>query len=282
MREALIALVLLCCGCGLDAQGLGGAASVGGDDDGGGGDTSSGGGDATPDGGSGDPYPTGAISFFRRAACPSGWAPYEPANGRAVVPTIGATVPGGTNGEPLTSGEDRTHVHEWSVAFAISKFDFVGFGGDNKGVGGSGTLAVSGKTDPASSGIPYVQQLVCKKSGPQGAKKLPSGLLVHFDSGACPPGFRQSEETQGRLLVGLPKGAAADQTFGSASMWGSGDRLHTHDMTAALQTSSHGIALPSGCCADGYARNGTYTVTTATEPSGGSIPWIELLTCVKE
>lgn len=280
MREALIALSLLCCGCGLDAQGLGGSASAP-DGGGGGDDAANGGGDATPGVGS-DPYPSGAISFFRRAACPSGWAPYEPANGRAVVPTIGATAPGTTNGEPLKSGEDRTHVHDWSVAFAVSKFDFVGFGGDNKGVGGGGTLTVSGKTAPASTGVPYVQLLACKKTGPQGAKKLPAGMIVHFESSTCPAGFRQSDETQGRLIVGLPKGGVADSSFGADSMWGSGARLHTHEMTATLQTSSHGIALASGCCADGYARNGTYTMTTSTEPSGGSIPWVELLTCVKE
>lgn len=278
MREALILALAIACGsCAFDRSGLGSGGTL--DDDTG---TSTSDGDAGPIDPLGDPYPTGAVSFFDRASCPPGWAPFDAANGRTIVPTIGSNPPGTVNGKPLSSGEDRTHVHKWSTAVAVSKFDMAGFDGDNDGVGGGGNIAVSGTTEPASSNIPYVQMLVCKKTGGRGKKSLPSGMQVFFDAGACPAGFHQTEETQGRVIVGLPAGAGADQTFGAAPMWGTGPRAHAHALEASFETSSYGIALASGCCNGGFASNGKYTMTALTEARAGTLPWVELVGCTKD
>jgi len=283
MREALIGVIALLGGasCGFDRAGLGGAGGdLPGDGDGGGGGDS-----ASVDGGpgaSGDPYPTGAVSFFKRASCPTGWAPFEPANGRTILPTIGETPPGTKNGEPLASGEDRKHAHKWSTAFAISKFDFIVFDGGNDGVGAGGNVPFAGTTEPASSKLPYVQLLVCKKAAGRGKKQLPTGMQIYFDAGKCPAGFHQTEETQGRVTVGLPKGAGADQSYGAAAMWGSGPRVHIHALTGTLETSPHGMAVVSGCCNGGFASNGKYTASATTEPAPGGLPWVELVGCTKD
>lgn len=279
MREALILALAIACGsCAFDRSGLGGGGAGGPTGD----ETGTTDGDAGPIDPVGDPYPTGAVSFFDRASCPPSWALFEAANGRTIVPTIGSNPPGTVNGEPLASGEDRTHVHKWSTAVAVSKFEFASFDGDNNGVGGGGNIAVSGTTEPASSGIPYAQMLVCKKTGGRGKKSLPSGMQVYFDAAACPAGFHQSEETQGRVIVGLPSGAGADQTFGAAPMWGTGPRPHAHGLEAAFDTSSYGMAVVSGCCNGGFASNGKYTMTALTEATAATLPWVELVGCTKD
>jgi len=198
------------------------------------------------------------------------------------VPTIGENPPGTTNGAALKSGEDRTHTHKFTGAFAVSKYDIVAFDGPNDGVGNAGNLPFVGTTEPASSGLPYVQLLVCKKTGGRGPKALPAGMQVLFDAPKCPAGFYQNEEPQGRVVIGLPKGGAADQTFGASPMWGVGPRLHSHGIDATLETSPHGLLVASGCCRDGYARNGKYTLTIPSEPAAGGLPWVELLSCSKD
>ncbi len=127
-----------------------------------------------------------------------------------------------------------------------------------------------------------MQLLVCKKTGGRGPKALPTGMQVLFDAPKCPAGFHQNEETQGRVVIGLPKGAGADQAFGAAAMWGAGARMHAHGLDATLETSPHGLLIATGCCRDGYARNGKYTLTTTTEPTASGLPWVELLSCSKD
>lgn len=287
MRAALISAFVLA-GCGLDPSGLGGPSSeapdgdlpglVDSDVDPGG---DAGASDATVPASGPDALPTGAISYFRSAACPAGWAPYEPARGRFVVATIGASTTGALTGAPLASGEDRTHVHGFSLSFELKSHSFVtASGAGNGGVARASSVAVSGSTGPASTGLPYVQLLVCKKTAAPAPRPLPAGLQAFFESATCPAGWTQTEESQGRFVVGLPKGAPADQTFGGAPLSGA-PRAHAHGADAVLTTSPHGLTVFSGCCADGFARNGAYTASFVTEPSAVDLPTIELLSCTK-
>lgn len=283
MRAALI-LACALVGCGFDPTGLGAVAT---DPPDAAGtlpeDAAGGASDATADAvvtGPGDAFPTGAISYFRGGACPSGWAPYEPSRGRFVVATIGATKTGAVSGAPLSSGEDRVHAHAFTLSFAVKGLSFVAVsGGSNGGVGKESAVTITGTTDPASTGLPYVQLLVCKKTGPASPRPLPAGLQAFFETATCPSGWTQTEETQGRFVVGLPKGAPPDQTFGAGPL--SAERTHVHPATAVLATKSHGIAAFSGCCADGYAKNGTYTASGDTAEASAGLPTIQLLSCAK-
>ncbi len=119
-----------------------------------------------------------------------------------------------------------------------------------------------------------------------GAAPLPHGLQMFFDMASCPEGWLQTSATQGRLIVGLPQGAPQDVTFGGAAL-SSGDagadvRTHAHGNTATLTTTSHGIALASGCCAGGYGANGAYMATMDTDADETGLPYLELLACEKQ
>jgi hypothetical protein len=307
MREALTLACIACAmaslSCGFEKGGLGPTAAFdpsadadtsGADADPPGADADPSGADADPSGADaaadapaptaphGDPYPKGAIAFFKRDACPPEWTPYEPAVGRTLLPTVGGTPPGGVNGAPLESGEDRTHTHKWSTAFSVGAVSFATFDGSNDGVARAGTVPFAGTTEPASSGVPYAQLLVCKKVGARGPRALPRGAQVFFDGATCPDGYRQTEETQGRVLVGLPKGAGADQTFGKAPMSGLARRTHGHALDATLATDGHGLAVLTGCCRDGYARDGRYAAKATSDEASAALPWLELLSCSKD
>jgi len=233
----------------------------------------------------GDAIPTGAVSYFDGSACPTGWAPHDTGAGRVAVPTTGSALGGAVSGTPLASGEDRTHTHALQASFELPAFSYAGIAGEaNHGVAGAGTVTLSGAVDPASSGLPYVQLLSCKKlaSAVPGASPLPAGLLMFFETTGCPDGWQQAASTQGRLMVGLPAGAPADLPFGGAPLPAADAPTHTHVTDPVLVTSPHGIALASGCCAGGYAVDGTYQSTQDSGPADPGLPLVTLLQCQKK
>lgn len=233
----------------------------------------------------GDALPEGAVSFFKKLACPEGWKPYETAAGRTIVAAGGEFPSGETVGEPLASQEERTHSHAISATVEIPEVSYVGApGGGNSGVGQSGAFSFATTSEVASAEIPYVQLLVCRKNEapvPR-ATPLPPRLLMFFDLPQCPEGWKPAEGTTGRLLVGLPQYAPADRPFGGEPFTSPAFRSHGHAFSSTLETSSHGIALAGGCCGDGYAKNGTYELAAETEPSEVDMPMLALLQCEKE
>jgi hypothetical protein len=314
MREAVkqaaivalgVALAACAAGSNVDAPagGTGGSADAGAGGGGaGGGDTtgstttkptttstsSAGGGGAggattTSTTGKGDALPEGAVSFFQGPSCPDGWGAYAAANGRFVVPLVGDDPAGTTHGKELANGEDRKHTHGVSATFHLGSVSYAGVvGGGNHGVGAAGDVTFSATSSEASTGLPYVQLLTCRKVSPPAVKKtLPSGMLMFFDTPACPSGWKRAQ-TQGRLIIGLPKGAPADLSFGGDPLEPGETRTHAHATSIALATSSHGIALASGCCGGGYAENGTYESKDDTAAGDAALPTIELLQCEKQ
>ena len=252
----------------------------GGQDGGTGGGGGAGGGSAV-----GDAMPQNAVSFFQAKACPSQWAPYDTGVGRVLVPAAAGTAGGVPHGTPLAGGEDRTHTHALALSFTLGTVKYVGAaGGGNHGVAAAGTLGLMATSDPASTGLPYVQMLACKKlyAAVPGKAPLPAGMELFFDAPACPSGWKAPAATQGRFLVGLPSGAPADQTFGGPPVTSITAPSHTHGATGTLATTSHGIALASGCCADGYGANGTYMATATTDATEAGLPYLELLACEKQ
>jgi hypothetical protein len=239
--------------------------------------------------GTGDALPASAVSFFLGVGCPKGWAPYMAGDGRFFVPTVATFPPGLTTGTPLVSGEDRKHAHAISASFTLGSTEYVGAsGGGNGGVTSAGKVTMMTNSDPVSTGLPYIQLLACRKNAqavPHSAP-LPKGLQMFFDMAACPPGWLQTSATQGRFIVGLPQGAPQDVTFGgpaiSSTDAGPDVRTHTHTNTATLDTTSHGIALASGCCASGYGANGSYMSTMDTAAADTGLPTLQILHCEKQ
>ncbi len=303
MRKAMIlslwcvtAILIAGCATGdsLDPSPIG-TAGGGGNGQGGNGQGGNGsGGDGTGNGGNGgsggnaptgrDAIPQNGIGFFQMPACPTGWEPFKAASGRAILPTVGTMAGGATVGTPLGSGEERKHTHSVQAAFNLIDISYVGVaGGGNSGVAKAGAASFTTTSDPASTGLPYVQLLACKKVAPPeaAAKPLPAGMQLFFNMATCPGGWKQTAATQGRFIVGLPKGAPADVAFGGEPISSAMPRLHTHKADVSVTTTAHGIALAAGCCGSGYAKNGTYTNSQDTGNGDASMPWIELLHCEK-
>jgi hypothetical protein len=229
-----------------------------------------------------DALPQHAVMFFATNACPAGWMPFEMARGRYVMPTFraGST---GTRGAVLASGEDRTHGHTASVAFDLASVSFAGASGSS-GPAAAMLVTLDLAIDAASATVPYVQLLACEKTGPTAthAVPVPRGMLIYVYSATCPSGFTQPLDPQGRVPIGLPPGAPNGATWGGAPV-STGDPIrHQHAVGASFTTAPHGVALASGCCADGFARDGTYSASTTTDLEEVDLPRLQLLQCQKD
>jgi hypothetical protein len=230
-----------------------------------------------------DSLPVDAVMFFRGAACPSGWAPYLDGVGRAVAVAANATLNGYSLGSPLGDREVRGHTHNFSGIFALDAVSYVGVvGGGNTGTSAAGTVRFDAQTSSDPAGLPYVQLLVCRKTGPVMARPLPSGLRMFYAGMQCPSGWTQPVETRGRVMVGLPRDGQDGAAFGGAPIGQDTAPQHTHPTTTQLTAAGHGIALATGCCGGGYARAGTYRMMGRTEGNSAGMPTIQLLQCQRE
>ena len=231
-----------------------------------------------------DGMPTDAVMFFTGIACPRGWTAYAAGNGRVALPAAAPSLVGVTRGVPLADGEDRAHTHTLSGSFTTEGVSYVGIvGGGNGGLTGAGAVDFMATTAPAAAGIPYVQLLVCRKTDTaRVGAALPRGMLVNFASERCPSGFSRPDAPQGHLPVGLPMGGLQGARFGASPPASPEERPHQHDVMPSLVTTPHGIALASGCCGSGYAREGTYRATVRTSATESAMPSIQLLMCQKD
>ena len=229
-----------------------------------------------------DPLPTGAISYFLATGCPTGWASYDAAAGRTIVPqTSDATV---TAGAPLAINEQRTHHHGAQVGVDLSSTSFAGIAGAaNTGVASAGHVAGAITTDDGDAQLPYVQLLVCKKTAPPSNGIVPNGMLAFFET-VCPAGWTDAPASvDGRMLVGLPAGGAPGATFGGAPLASGEVRAHAHAITGTVSLPSHGIALASGCCAGGFASAGDVAIAATTSAAAAAdVPYVQLRACAKQ
>lgn len=285
MRQAMKSAATIAAIALLTACAAGSVSTTGGSEGAGGGGTGgSGGGAGGGPGARGDAMPTNTIGFFQVPACPNGWEPYKAAAGRTILPTIADAAGGTTVGEPLLSGEKRPHTHGLRATFDLVPITYAGVsGGGNNGVAAAGAVEFTTTSMESTTGLPYVQLLACKKLAEPvaGVKPLPKGMQIFYDGPKCPAGFQQTASTQGRLVVGLPKDAPSDLSFGGEPLSSATPRTHTHGGEVSLATTSHGIALVSNGAATGYARNDTYTSQAETDASEAALPWIELIHCEK-
>lgn len=240
----------------------------------------------------GDPYPQNTIAFFNAAACPAGWSPYPDGVGRTIIPVTVAEGVGQQVLAPLASGAKPEHTHTFSSSIEVKRVSYVGStGGGNENLAHAGKKDFSGTTNKGSVNVPYVQLMVCVKTeAVPGAGAVPSGATAFFRELSCPTGWANIPATNGRFLLGLPQGGAVQAQFGGHPLKPQENREHTHQFTGSVKTSSHGIAGSSGCCAEGYAKNGTYEYnrpdsagnSRATGHGKADLPYIQLMQCRKQ
>jgi hypothetical protein len=240
----------------------------------------------------GDPYPQNTIAFFN-AACPSGWSPYSDGVGRTVVAVAVADGVGHQVLGPLASGANPTHTHSFSSSIEVKRVSYVGStGGGNENLAHSGKKDFSGTTNESSINVPYLQLMVCVKTDAvPGAGVVPGGITAFFRDLSCPTGWANLPTAMnGRFLVGLPQNGSVQAHFGGRPLQSQENREHQHQFSGSVKTNSHGIAGNSGCCAEGYAKNGTYEYnrpdsasnSRSTGPGKANLPYIQLMQCRKQ
>ncbi len=115
-----------------------------------------------------DGVPSGTVAFFSfdgsGGNCPAGWVPAAQVQGRMVVGTTEAADVGVLVGAPLADQEDRAHVHAYQGTVQLPSRNVAGANGGNNQGAQSGDHALMGTSDASTSGLPFVQLLVCEKS----------------------------------------------------------------------------------------------------------------------
>ena len=109
--------------------------------------------------------PSGTMAFFvgDGQLCPPGWRPATETRGRLVVAvTTGDTV-GKQVGTELQNEEDRTHAHPFTATVELPYKPLASLNGTNRQGAAAGKYTTSGVSEPAPSGLPFIQLLACVK-----------------------------------------------------------------------------------------------------------------------
>ena len=111
-----------------------------------------------------DGVPSGTIAFFGTGtACPNGWADATQVAGRAIVGATEPSAVGVTVGSPLGDREDRTHTHAFTGTLTLAPQGIAGANGGNNSGAAAGAYPIAGTSEPATSGLPFVQLRACVK-----------------------------------------------------------------------------------------------------------------------
>jgi len=112
-----------------------------------------------------DGAPARMVTFFNAAACPTGWNPVSIASGRLLLASTDPAKVGVNVNAPLGNLEDRTHKHGYSGTVALSyKSISAGDSCCNPSAAHTRDNPLSGTTNNAPSGLPFVQLLVCERA----------------------------------------------------------------------------------------------------------------------
>lgn len=217
-------------------------------------------------------------------ACPPSFMPWQPAEGRAIMP--GYIASGGqpiiSADPPLQLGEDRVHAHTYTGTVTLDDVSYVGIDGCcNDSPGAAGDVSVANDTAAASTGVPYVTALTCAATAPVFNTSLPPAALLFSPTLGCQTGWTLATYASGRFLVSLPAGGQIGADFGAASLPANATQApgadHSLDVTVTLP--SVGVGLASGCCADGYAASGSAPLITTTDPALPLFPFAMVPLC---
>ena len=109
--------------------------------------------------------PSGTMAFFvgDDQVCPPGWRTATETRGRLVVAVTTADTVGKQVGEALKSEEDRTHVHPFATAVELTYKPLAAANGSNHQGAAAAPYTDSGTSEPAASGMPFIQLLACVK-----------------------------------------------------------------------------------------------------------------------
>lgn len=110
-----------------------------------------------------DGMPKGAVTFVSGAECPKGWLVASGAQGRVIVGVVDPAAAGQQVGTPLADQEDRAHTHTFAGSVSVPGDGVFALDGDNEEGANPTSYDLAGVTDPAPSGLPFLQVQVCVK-----------------------------------------------------------------------------------------------------------------------
>jgi len=226
--------------------------------------------------------PEGFITFFDSDQCPDGWIPVETAQGRLIVSVSDPEQAGITVGVPLGDQEDRIHVHTYETAVKLSEKDIAAIGCCNDQGASHGTYPISGKVNSSTSGLPFVQLLLCQIEQAT-LDSVPFGTVAYFSPTvtACPDQWTPFDTASGRFMI---PGYDGDGIITSQSLpLSSGeDRIHGHIFNLTITTDDVSYEGIDGCCNDSPAASGTYVSDADADTISSGLPYLQLLTCVSQ
>jgi hypothetical protein len=189
-----------------------------------------------------DTLPIDAVAFFDGTACPARpdgfqWIPYSKGDGRFIVPISRGGQHERQVNDPWTDGPHTQHVHNMNEAFTPPQQDIKGDGTWCDILCGATEFAkfppgvqIKFQTQPniPEVPVPYVELMVCRKSGNRRKRApLPPPLFTFFSATGNCPDYYNLPTSAGRFLVGLPENAEPNRVFGRALSDGE-DRTHKH------------------------------------------------------
>jgi hypothetical protein len=112
-----------------------------------------------------DGSPAKMVTFFNAATCPSGWTPAALASGRLVLASTDPAKVGVNVNAPLGNLEDRVHKHGYAGTVTLNyKSISAADSCCNPSAAHARENPFSGTTNNATSGLPFVQLVICERA----------------------------------------------------------------------------------------------------------------------
>lgn len=109
---------------------------------------------------------------------------------------------------------------------------------------------------------------------------LPTGTISFFNLVQCPAGWGPLTLADGRMTVPLVTGAGNGGVAGAALTSGQ-NPTHTHAFSSSINLSEVEFIGIAGCCNHSLARDGNKPFSGTSDASSTSLPYVQLLICMK-
>eukprot|EP01094_Clydonella_sp_ATCC50884_P016831 TRINITY_DN2838_c0_g1_i2.p2 TRINITY_DN2838_c0_g1~~TRINITY_DN2838_c0_g1_i2.p2 ORF type:complete len:264 (-),score=63.52 TRINITY_DN2838_c0_g1_i2:748-1539(-) len=179
--------------------------------------------------------PDGFTTFFNKGSCPDGWSELGTTRGRLLVSVSQAGQGGVTVNTPMKDREDRTHAHSYTAPLELPQKNIAADDCCNGQGACSGPYTLQNDTLPGTTGLPFVQLLLCTKNG-SSSSSVPFGTIGYFspEVSACPANWKPLAEANGRVII--PGYSATGISVSSSPPLKSGeDRTHVHNLTVSVE-----------------------------------------------
>ena len=227
--------------------------------------------------------PSGLITWFQGSSCPAGWSTYGTSFGRLLLSVDTPSQSGVTVGSPLSPQSAPIHSHTYTTTLSLPVHDISAAGGGNSQGACNGNVQLTGTTSQEDSGVPFIQLILCRLNATDSGS-VPFGTIAYFDPTvtACPSGWGNFAEADGRFLIGGYEASGAVVSKAPPISYGSDASQHDHNFNIVTTLNDVSYAGIGGCCDSALTNSGTYNVSTTSDEDSANIPYVQLLTCISQ